>query len=438
VPCPRGILSSLKDRDRGIPWSMARRLGRVIAYRAGWRIYMPGHGYIYSHRGVPFTDRRNAQAVLDSIRTRAMRDPVDVVVEEFRAPRRAEHTVEQWARRFLEDFRSRVERYDRSTNTLAEYERWATDHWKPLYERTVFELDRSHIHEYAATLATRGLHVNTIAKVLGGLHRLLTFVHERTPNRLGFVVPDFPRSSRLRHHPRIVALEVQDRILAAVPAERRGIFLALRLGLRPGEARALDVADYDFTRRLLDVKHAMQGQGHSSCRGPTKEQTRRIVEADAELHAWIAKYVQPAMRLEGSPLFRHPCARRRMGSTDRWTMSSLEYEWRRACETAGIAGLRLYEGTKHTSASAAVRAGVSLYAVQRALGHRDARSTELYAQLEPVVPAAIFRPTLNHDHFGAALVQHPRRSPQVRGIKTRKWRPQRDSNPCYRLERAMS
>jgi len=234
---------------------MARRLGRVVAYRAGWRIYMPGHGYIYSHRGVPFTDRRNAQAVLDSIRTRAMRDPVDVVVEEFRAPRRAEHTVEQWARRFLEDFRSRVERYDRSTNTLAEYERWAADHWKPLFERTVFELDRSHIHEYAATLATRGLHVNTIAKVLGGLHRLLTFVHERTPKRLGFVIPDFPRSSRLRHHPRVVPLEVQDRILAAVPADRRGIFLALRLGLRPSEARALDVADYDFARRLLDVKH---------------------------------------------------------------------------------------------------------------------------------------------------------------------------------------
>ncbi|HME70356.1 MAG TPA: tyrosine-type recombinase/integrase, partial [Myxococcota bacterium] len=409
---------------------MARTLGKVVAYRGGWRVYVPGHGYIYSHRGVPFTDRRNAQAVLDSIRTRAMRDPVDVVVEEFRAPRRAEHTVERWTRRFLEDFRRRVDHYDRSTNTLAEYERWAADHWRPLFGRTVFELDRSHIHEFAAALATRGLHVNTIAKVLGGLHRLLTFVRERTPKRLGFVVPDFPRGSRLRHHPRVVSLEVQDRIMAAIPEDRRGIFLALRLGLRPGEARALDVAEYDFTRGLLDLKHAMQGQGHSARRGPTKEQTRRVVEADAELRAWIAKYVPQVRRVDGSPLFRHPCARRRKGSTHRWTMSSLEYEWRRACGAAGIAGLRLYEGTKHTSASAAVRAGVSLYAVQRALRHRDARSTELYAQLEPVVPAAIFRPTRKYDHFGADLVQHSGRRAQVPGIKRRKWRPQRDSNPA--------
>ena len=53
-----------------------------------------------------------------------------------------------------------------------------------------------------------------------------------------------------------------------------------------------------------------------------------------------------------------------MGSTDRWTTSSLECEWRRA-------DLRLCEGTKHTSASAALRVGNSLYAVQRAIPHRE-------------------------------------------------------------------
>jgi hypothetical protein len=72
-------------------------------------------------------------------------------------------------------------------------------------------------------------------------------------------------------------------------------------------------------------------------------------------------------------------------------MSSLEYEWRKACVACGLVGVRLYEGLKHSSASAAVRAGASLYEVQKALGHRDSRSTELYAQLEPVTPAALFR-----------------------------------------------
>jgi integrase len=37
----------------------------------------------------------------------------------------------------------------------------------------------------------------------------------------------------------------QTRVLAAIPEVERGIFLVLaRLGLRPGEARALTVADY--------------------------------------------------------------------------------------------------------------------------------------------------------------------------------------------------
>ena len=84
-------------------------------------------------------------------------------------------------------------------------------------------------------------------------------------------------------------------------------------------------------------------------------------------------------------------ASKRKGNTTRWTMSSLEYEWRKAASSIGVGWVRLYEGTKHASASAAVRSGASLYEVQRALGHRDSRSTELYAQLEPVVPAALFR-----------------------------------------------
>jgi hypothetical protein len=42
---------------------------------------------------------------------------------------------------------------------------------------------------------------------------------------------------------------------------------------------------------------------------------------------------------------------------------------------------RMYEGTKHTSATEALRGGRRLEEIQHALGHRDRRSTERYARL---------------------------------------------------------
>ena len=124
----------------------------------------------------------------------------------------------------------------------------------------------------------------------------------------------------------------------------------------------------------------------SAPRGPTKERTWRLVEADAELAAWLEAHVPPARRLGGGPLFRHPAARRRKGSTDRWTTSSLEDEWRRACAAAGVR-LRLYAATKHATLSHMVRHGATLHAA----GHADPKSTQLYARLEPVTFAEVFR-----------------------------------------------
>jgi integrase len=47
------------------------------------------------------------------------------------------------------------------------------------------------------------------------------------------------------YEPHILAISDQDLVLSHIPDVDRGIFLALaHLGLRPGEARALTVADY--------------------------------------------------------------------------------------------------------------------------------------------------------------------------------------------------
>jgi len=79
-----------------------------------------------------------------------------------------------------------------------------------------------------------------------------------------------------------------------------------------------------------------------------------------------------------APLFQNPKAK---VEDKRWSHWALMEIWKRAAERAGQVGVRLYEGTKHSTATALRAAGVPLDVIQAAAGHKDRRSTERYAQL---------------------------------------------------------
>jgi hypothetical protein len=66
--------------------------------------------------------------------------------------------------------------------------------------------------------------------------------------------------------------------------------------------------------------------------------------------------------------------------------------WIKAAASVGIPRCRLYEGTKHTMATDAVRRGVSERALQTFLGHTDSRSTRRYARLSEAALVSVFRP----------------------------------------------
>ncbi len=90
---------------------------------------------------------------------------------------------------------------------------------------------------------------------------------------------------------------------------------------------------------------------------------------------WIERYVDRRGRLTQVPLFINPA------TGTRYTHSAFRRTWERACERAEVPKLSLYEGTKHSFATDAVRRGVPERVVQRMLGHRDVTSTRRYAKL---------------------------------------------------------
>jgi integrase len=86
-------------------------------------------------------------------------------------------------------------------------------------------------------------------------------------------------------------------------------------------------------------------------RGTKTGKIKRLPVSE-ELADWIERRVDRAGRLTGAPLFPNP----RTGRV--WAHKSLQRVWNDAVEAAGLPHVSLYEGTKHTMATDAIRRGV--------------------------------------------------------------------------------
>jgi len=110
------------------------------------------------------------------------------------------------------------------------------------------------------------------------------------------------------------------------------------LGLRPGEARALEVGD--VSDGWITVSRACRGQSADPPIGPTKSGKTKRLPLSADLGDWIARHVDPAGRLTRAPLFVNP----RTGT--RWGHWPLRHTWLRAARAIGLGGVKFYEATK--------------------------------------------------------------------------------------------
>ena len=145
------------------------------------------------------------------------------------------------------------------------------------------------------------------------------------------------------------------------------------LGIRPGEARALEVADCHDG--WLTVDKAVKGKTTSAPVRGTKTGKPKRLPIGEDLAEWIDEHVEPEDRLTRTPLFPNP----RTGK--RYAQKTLQAIWSKALEKARMPPISLYEGTKHSFATDAIRRGVSERLLQKFLGHANAESTRRYARL---------------------------------------------------------
>ena len=369
------------------------QVGKVVEYGDHSPRYKIDFGrrwaprYLYSFRGARFESREMAEAILAHVhmevsKGRALDDVLSELAPHQSATSGVEHLLKQW----LDLFRKKVEAGDRQPRTLREYERWARpepkdpkdpeNHFAWWYGRSVWEVDEASLEEWSYSLAEKGLSSKTRRNVLAGFRSFLTWVARK---HRSFTVPRFPWPTAPDHLPTVLTREVQAKVLDTIPELKRGVFIAMAdLLIRPGEARVLRVRDW--TEDELRVERAAKDRKLGGViRGPKKATGVKTLPVSARLLDWLKAHVSAERRLAepDGPLFSNPD-----GDSGWWSETSLRRTWGKACTRAGVAGIGLYEGTKHSGATHLKGLGADDRLLAAIMGHRDPRSVEKYAKVQ--------------------------------------------------------
>jgi integrase len=133
------------------------------------------------------------------------------------------------------------------------------------------------------------------------------------------------------------------------------IVVAAETGLRPGELAALEWRDIDRDAAVVYIRRVVAG---GRVKEPKTERSRRRVPLTARANAALGSLPR---RIDTRRVFPSP----RGGSIDMHNFA--RRDWHPALEAAGLPQRRVYD-LRHTFASTALAAGISLYELSRYMG----------------------------------------------------------------------
>jgi integrase len=171
--------------------------------------------------------------------------------------------------------------------------------------------------------------------------------------------------------------------MQAIPHGRKGIrvyglfALAMTTGMRPSEYLALKWSDIDWHRGTVSVCRTVQTSSAAWAFYDTKrKRSRRVVK--------LQNFVLEALdHLGGQHETAHDLVFHRGGHPLR--QGKVKVEFRRLLAAAGIRSIRLYD-LRHTAATLAVAAGVSVKVISDQLGHANISFTlERYSHVLPSI-----------------------------------------------------
>jgi integrase len=185
-----------------------------------------------------------------------------------------------------------------------------------------------------------------------------------------------------------ISVEECRRFLAIARESRWfGLFaLALTTGMRPSEYRALKWSDIDWQRGSASVCRTVQETSSGWTLDDSKRKhSRRVVKLQGFVSAALKSLHNSHLLVDaGEPdVGRGLIFRSETG--DPLRQRRVKREFRKLLEAAGIRRLRLYD-LRHTAATLAIAAGVSVKVISDQLGHASISFTlERYSHVLPSI-----------------------------------------------------
>ena len=250
-----------------------------------------------------------------------------------------------------------------------------------LPKKAIDAVEAADVAAFIAAMQAEGLSPKTINNRLNFLHGLFSFAVRRSwahSNPVAAV--ERPRSGDVDPDIRFLDREEIEALLAAVPDDRLGAVerplyvVATMCGLRQGELIALRWLDVDWNAKVIRVRrNYTRGQfGKPKSRRSTRSvpMPQRVAAQLKLLHG------NSSFTADTDLVFCHP------DTGNPYDASKMRKRFKDAVAAAGIRPIRFHD-LRHTFGTRMAGAGAPLRTIQEWMGHRDYKTTEIYADFAP-------------------------------------------------------
>jgi len=288
-------------------------------------------------------------------------------------------TFEEMGRRYVQHLEEVMQR---KRTTIQDYRIILLRHLGPFFGSTeASQLTADDVGRYIAAKRRSGLAVKTITNHLNFAHGVFAFgIRRGWVVRNPVAMADRPVSPPADPDIRFLDREELEALLRAEaddllgPTDRVLWLTAAMTGLRQGELAALRWRDVDWGARLVRVRRSYsRGQWTTP---KTRRSSRAVPMADRVAAELERHYGRSVYTHDDDLIFCHPQTGRP------YDASKSRVRFKAALKRAGLRDLRLHD-LRHTYGTRMAAAGTPLRTLQGWMGHRDYKTTEIYADFAP-------------------------------------------------------
>jgi integrase len=270
---------------------------------------------------------------------------------------------------------------ERKPSTVQDYGGILNKAERGLPKKTINRYGAADIEGYVSSMKKAGRSPKTISNHLNFLHGLFAFAEKRGwASGNAVAEAERPRADGTDPDIRFIDLEELEALLQEIPDDVLGVverplyLTAAMTGLRQGELIALRWKDVDWKAGLIRVRRNYTRGRFGT---PKTKRSSRAVPMPGRVATELKQHLKRSNYPGADNLvFCHP----ETGSP--FDSSKMRKRFKAAIKAAGVRSIRFHD-LRHTFGTRMAAAGAPLRTIQEWMGHRDYKTTEIYADYAP-------------------------------------------------------